>query len=54
LHGAEIDSFGDHRIAMAFAVAALRAQGETRIVHANAAAISYPQFFSTLDRLAER
>ena len=54
LHGAEIDSFGDHRIAMAFAVAALRAQGETRIVHADAAAISYPQFFSTLDRLAER
>ena len=54
LHGGEIDSFGDHRIAMAFAVAALRAQGETRIVHADAAAISYPQFFSTLDRLAER
>ena len=35
-------------------LAALRAQGETRIVHADAAAISYPQFFSTLDRLAER
>jgi 3-phosphoshikimate 1-carboxyvinyltransferase len=32
LHGAEIDSFGDHRIAMAFAVAALRAEGET-IIH---------------------
>ncbi len=31
LHGAEIDSLGDHRIAMAFAVAALRAEGETRI-----------------------
>jgi len=54
LHGAEIDSFADHRIAMAFAVAALRAQGETRILHADAASISYPQFFSTLNSLAER
>ncbi|HZQ95942.1 MAG TPA: 3-phosphoshikimate 1-carboxyvinyltransferase [Candidatus Sulfotelmatobacter sp.] len=54
LHGAEIDSLGDHRIAMAFAVAALRAQGETLIHGAEAAAISYPAFFHTLEELAER
>jgi 3-phosphoshikimate 1-carboxyvinyltransferase len=54
LHGAEIDSQSDHRIAMAFAVAALRAQGETLIRGAEAAAISYPAFFQVLDQLAER
>jgi 3-phosphoshikimate 1-carboxyvinyltransferase len=54
LHGAEIDSFGDHRIAMAFAVAALRAQGETCIRRADAAVISYPAFFETLETLVER
>ncbi len=54
LHGAELDSFGDHRIAMAFAVAALRAQGETLIRGAEAAAISYPAFFSTLADMTER
>jgi len=45
LRGAELDSFGDHRIAMAFAVAALRARGETRIKGSESAAISYPAFF---------
>ena len=54
LHGAELDSFGDHRIAMAFAVAALRAQGETLIRRADAAAISYPAFFHSLEALVER
>jgi 3-phosphoshikimate 1-carboxyvinyltransferase len=54
LHGAEIDSFGDHRIAMAFAVAALRAEGETRIHGADAAVISYPGFFEVLESLAQR
>jgi 3-phosphoshikimate 1-carboxyvinyltransferase len=54
LHGAEIDSFGDHRIAMAFAVAALRAQGETIIHRADAAVISYPEFFSTLEGMVQR
>ena len=49
LHGAEIDSLGDHRIAMAFAVAALRAEGETRIRGAEAAVISYPGFFDALE-----
>jgi 3-phosphoshikimate 1-carboxyvinyltransferase len=54
LRGAELDSFGDHRIAMAFAVAALRAQGETLIRGAEAAAISYPAFFETLEELVVR
>lgn len=54
LHGAEIDSLGDHRIAMAFAVAALRAEGETRIRGAEAAVISYPGFFDALERVVQR
>jgi 3-phosphoshikimate 1-carboxyvinyltransferase len=54
LHGAELDSFGDHRIAMAFAVAALRAEGETLIHGSDSAAISYPAFFDTLEGLTER
>jgi 3-phosphoshikimate 1-carboxyvinyltransferase len=54
LHGAEVDSFGDHRIAMAFAIAALRAEGETMVRGAEAAAISYPAFFQTLEKLTER
>ena len=53
LHGAEIESFGDHRIAMAFAIAALRAEGETLIRGAEAASISYPAFFSTLQELIQ-
>jgi 3-phosphoshikimate 1-carboxyvinyltransferase len=53
LRGAGLDSFGDHRIAMAFAVAALRAHGETLIRGAEAAAISYPAFFETLEELVE-
>jgi len=54
LHGADLDSFGDHRIAMAFAVAALRASGETLIRGAESAAISYPAFFQTLEELCQR
>jgi 3-phosphoshikimate 1-carboxyvinyltransferase len=53
LRGAELQSFGDHRIAMAFAIAALRAQGETLIHGSDCAAISYPAFFSTLQELTE-
>jgi 3-phosphoshikimate 1-carboxyvinyltransferase len=52
LHGAEVDSFGDHRIAMAFAIAALRANGETLIHGADAAGVSYPTFFDDLRSLA--
>jgi 3-phosphoshikimate 1-carboxyvinyltransferase len=54
LHGAEIDAGGDHRIAMAFSVAGLRADGETLIQGAESAAISFPEFFELLDRVAER
>jgi len=51
LHGATIDSGSDHRIAMAFAIAALRATSETLIDGAEAAAISFPEFFSHLGTL---
>jgi 3-phosphoshikimate 1-carboxyvinyltransferase len=54
LYGAELDSFGDHRIAMAFSIAALRAQGETLIRGSQCAAVSYPEFFSVLEGLIER
>ena len=54
LHGAEIDSGGDHRIAMAFSVAGLRAQGDTLIRGADSAAISFPEFFTLLDAVALR
>jgi 3-phosphoshikimate 1-carboxyvinyltransferase len=54
LKGSELDSFGDHRIAMAFAVAALRAEGDTLIKGSESAAISYPAFFHTLEELTER
>jgi 3-phosphoshikimate 1-carboxyvinyltransferase len=54
LHGAVIDSGGDHRIAMAFSVAALRAEGETLIQGAESVAISFPEFFDLLDLVAER
>jgi 3-phosphoshikimate 1-carboxyvinyltransferase len=51
LRGAVVDSFGDHRIAMSFAVAGLIAEGETTIKGAESAEISYPGFFETLRRL---
>ena len=54
LHGATIDSGGDHRIAMAFSVAALRAEGETVIQGAESVAISFPEFFDLLERVADR
>ena len=54
LHGAEIEPHGDHRMAMAFAVAALGAEGETVIRDAECAGVSFPEFFSTLERLVER
>ncbi|HEY1500205.1 MAG TPA: 3-phosphoshikimate 1-carboxyvinyltransferase [Acidobacteriaceae bacterium] len=53
LHGATIDAGGDHRIAMAFSIAALRAEGDTLIRGAESAAISFPEFFDLLDRVAE-
>jgi len=52
-HAAELDSFGDHRIAMAFSVAALAADGPCTILGAEAASVSFPEFFATLQRVAE-
>ena len=52
LHGSRVQSFHDHRIAMALAVAGLRATGETVIEDAEAVSISYPDFFPTLDSLS--
>jgi 3-phosphoshikimate 1-carboxyvinyltransferase len=49
---AEVDSFGDHRIAMAFSVAALAADGESVIRDADAASVSFPEFFSSLRSVA--
>ncbi|HEV2708649.1 MAG TPA: 3-phosphoshikimate 1-carboxyvinyltransferase [Edaphobacter sp.] len=54
LNGAQIDSGSDHRIAMAFSIAALRATGDTEIHGAEAAAISFPEFFTYLDTLCLR
>ncbi|MGQ0542117.1 MAG: 3-phosphoshikimate 1-carboxyvinyltransferase [Blastocatellia bacterium] len=53
LTGAVIDSFGDHRIAMAFAIAGLMAEGETKILNADCAAVSFPDFFKTLESVCE-
>lgn len=54
LRGAEIDPRGDHRIAMAFAVAALAAVGPSVVRNAECAGVSYPNFFEELQRLAQR
>ena len=54
LHGAELESHDDHRIAMAFSVAALRAEGESCILGAEVARISFPEFYSTLETVVER
>lgn len=51
LHGAELDSHMDHRIAMSFAVAGLAAEGETTIRRADCVNISYPKFYEDLQSL---
>jgi 3-phosphoshikimate 1-carboxyvinyltransferase len=52
-HAAEFDSAGDHRIGMAFAVAALAADGDCAIDGAEAAGVSFPEFFDTLRQIAK-
>jgi len=52
-HAAELDSAGDHRIAMAFAVAALAADGPCAIEGAESAGVSFPEFFETLRQIAK-
>ena len=51
LHGAEVDSETDHRVAMSLAVAAQIATGATQLHRPEAAAVSYPEFWSDLERL---
>jgi 3-phosphoshikimate 1-carboxyvinyltransferase len=53
LHGAAVQSYGDHRLAMALAVAALTAEGTTTIAGAESAAVSYPTFWEHLALVAE-
>jgi len=54
LHGGEIEPRGDHRIAMAFAVAGLAADGNTIIRDSECVGVSFPTFYEELDRLADR
>jgi 3-phosphoshikimate 1-carboxyvinyltransferase len=54
LRAAAVDAAGDHRLAMAFAIAATRAPGPARIGGASAVAVSYPGFFAELARLTSR
>ena len=54
LSGAELDSFGDHRIAMAFMVAALAAKEESLLNNDAAAVVSFPDFFEQMEKVAER
>ena len=51
LRGAKVEPAGDHRIAMALAIAALGAQGDTVIRHADCVEVSFPEFFVILERL---
>ena len=51
LRGGDVDALNDHRLAMAFAIAALGASAPTTIHDAGAAAVSYPEFFSVLESL---
>jgi len=54
LRGAKVDPRNDHRIAMAMAIAALGAEDDSVILDADCAAISFPEFFPTLERMVER
>jgi 3-phosphoshikimate 1-carboxyvinyltransferase len=53
-HAGEIDSAGDHRIAMAFAVAGLAADGPCVIEGAESAGVSFPEFFATLQQIVKQ
>ena len=54
LRGAKINPHGDHRIAMAFTVAALLAEGQTEIEQSDCVAVSFPEFFELLNSVVER
>ncbi|MDQ5845637.1 MAG: 3-phosphoshikimate 1-carboxyvinyltransferase [Acidobacteriota bacterium] len=54
LRGARVDSHQDHRIAMAFSIAALLAQCESEIIGSECVAVSFPEFFEVLNSVVER
>jgi 3-phosphoshikimate 1-carboxyvinyltransferase len=54
LRGGKIDPRGDHRIAMAFSVGGLIAEGETEITDSECVAVSFPEFFDLLESVVER
>lgn len=54
LQGAQLDSYGDHRIAMAFTIAALLAEGDSEISGSACVAVSFPEFFECLESVVER
>lgn len=54
LRGAKLDAHGDHRIAMAFTIAALIAEGESEIKGAECVRVSFPEFFDLLESVVER
>lgn len=54
LQGTQINSYGDHRIAMAFSIAALIANGDSKLIGAECVAISFPEFFDLLESVIER
>jgi 3-phosphoshikimate 1-carboxyvinyltransferase len=53
LRGAKVDPEGDHRIAMALAVASLGAEGDSVIRDSECVGVSFPEFFTTLERLRD-
>jgi len=53
LYGAEIETFHDHRIAMAFAIAGLVVHGKLVLDHPECASISYPEFYDELERMKQ-
>jgi 3-phosphoshikimate 1-carboxyvinyltransferase len=52
LTGARVETAGDHRIAMAFAIAGLIATGATEIIDSDCVAVSFPEFYDLLRRVA--
>ena len=54
LHGAKLEARGDHRIAMAFTIAALVAEGASEMVGAECVGVSFPEFFQLLESVIER
>jgi len=53
LYGVKIETFHDHRIAMAFAIAGLVAHGKLILDHPECASISYPEFYDELERMIQ-